>query len=43
VSLKSSFFIIGVFFALSLLVNFLVKEERGVQTALSYQETGAVE
>jgi len=42
-SLKSSFFIIGVFFALSLLVNFLVKEERGVQTALSYQETGAVE
>lgn len=41
-SLKSSFFIIGVFFALSLLVNIFVNESRGIESANKYHEKEAI-
>ncbi len=42
VSLRSSFFIIGVFFGLSLLVNLFVNETRGIQSAQEYHEKEAI-
>lgn len=42
VSLRGSFFIIGVFFALSLLVNFFVNENRGIESARNYKEKEVV-
>jgi MFS transporter, UMF1 family len=40
VSLQSSFFIIGVFFGLALLVNIFVNEKRGIVAAQEFQEKG---
>ncbi|MCB1177528.1 MAG: MFS transporter, partial [Leptospiraceae bacterium] len=40
VSLESSFFIIGIFFGISLLINLLVNENRGREIAANYVEEG---
>jgi UMF1 family MFS transporter len=37
-SLESSFFVIGIFFALSLGINFFVNEKRGREIAKNYKE-----
>ncbi|MDL5245757.1 MULTISPECIES: MFS transporter [Leptospira] len=37
--LRNSFLVVSVFFIVSLLINFLVDEKRGIQAAIDYQET----
>ncbi|EMJ80094.1 vacuole effluxer Atg22-like domain protein [Leptospira borgpetersenii serovar Hardjo-bovis str. Sponselee] len=37
--LRNSFLVVSVFFVVSLLINFLVDEKRGIQTAIDYRET----